>query len=593
MRIKLWLAALLAFGALSTGAEARRPAAPVRVNVIAFNDFHGALEPPRMAMTAPAPGGTEVRVPAGGAAYVATAVRRLRAANPNSVVVAAGDLVSASPLVSAEFLDEPTILALNMIGLDYASVGNHEFDRGRQELLRLQNGGCARFTSRQPCRLDRFPGARFRYLAANVRTENGQTLFPASAMRSFGSGRRRVQVGFIGLTLRDTATLVTPTGIAGLTFGDEADAINAAARRLRAQGADAIVVLIHQGLSTRVGYNDHSCGGVSGDLLPILARLDRSVDLVVSGHTHHSYICDYGRIDASRPFLVTSAEKSGVILTNISLSIDPARHRVTARRADNVLVQGEGYTDRRGTVPLSNLYPVFPRDPAVQALVARYAAAAAPIIARPIGHLPGPALKEDNDAGESVAGDLIADAFLSATSSPDAGGAQLAFTNQTSVRTDIIPAADGTVTFGQLFAAQPFGNNLVVMTMTGRQLRAALEQQFASGPNTVESPIMLQPSRGFSYGYDLRRPEGQRIQDMLLNGTPMRDDATYRVTINSFLAAGGDSFTAFRQGTSPTGGMQDVDALERYIAAMGATPPPLPPSDRIRRLSPLSPRPRG
>lgn len=586
MKLKLWFAALLTLACLSAPTEARRRAAPVRVNIIAFNDFHGALEPPRMAMTAPAPGGTTVRVPVGGAAYLASAIRRLRAGNPNNVVVTAGDLIGASALISAEFLDEPTILAMNLIGLDYSAVGNHEFDRGRQELLRMQNGGCARYTNRQPCRLDRFPGARFQILSANVRTQTGQTLFPGTALRSFGTGRRRVRVGFIGLTLRDTSTLVIPTGIAGLTFEDEADTINAAARRLRAQGADAVVVLIHQGLDTRVGYNDHSCGGVTGDLLPILGRLDRSVDVVVSGHTHHSYICDYGRIDATRPFLVTSAEKNGALLTNISLSIDPARHRVIAKSADNVLVQGEGYADRRGEVPLSNLYPVFPRDPAVAALVARYAAVATPIIARPIGRLAGPALKRANDAGESAAGDLIADAFFAATSSPATGGAQLAFTNQTSVRVDLVPAADGTVTFGQLFEMQPYGNNLVVVTMTGRQIRAALEQQFASGPNTVDHPIMLQPSRGFTYAFDLRQPEGQRIVDMRLNGAPIGDDVAYRVTINSFLASGGDSFSAFRQGTNPTGGVQDVDALESYIAALGQTPPPLPPSDRIRRLSP-------
>ena len=136
---------------------------------------------------------------------------------------------------------------------------------------------------------------------------------------------------------------------------------------------------------------------------------------------------------------------------------------------------------------------------------------------------------------------------------------------------------------------QPFGNNLVVMTMTGRQIRAALEQQFASGPNTVESPIMLQPSRSFTYAFDLRQPAGQRIQDMRLNGQPMSDDASYRVTTNSFLASGGDSFTVFRQGTNPVGGAQDVDALESYIAAFGPNPPPLPPSDRIRMLSPPRP----
>lgn len=578
MRIKIWLAALLALAAMATPAEARRPAPPVQVNILAFNDFHGALEPQRISI--PAPGGGGVRVPAGGAAYFASAVRRLRAQNPNSVLVSAGDLISASPLVSAEFLDEPTILAMNLIGLDYSAVGNHEFDRGRQELLRIQNGGCARYTSRQPCRLDRFPGARFRILAANVRTETGQTLFPGTAMRSFGTGRRRVRVGFIGLTLRGTSTLVTPSGIAGLTFEDEADTINAAARQLRGQGADAIVVLIHQGLDRSVDFNDHSCTGVTGGLLPILARLDRSVDVVVSGHTHNSYICDYGRTDPSRPFLVTSAEKYGAIVTHIRLSIDPARHRVTAKSADNVIVQSEAYQDRARAVPLTGLFPVFPREPAVQALVARYAAAAAPIIGRPIGHLAGPAMKSPH-GDQASAGDLIADAFLAATSAPDAGHAQLAFTNQSSVRVDLVPAVDGTVTFGQLFAVQPFGNTLVVVTLTGRQLHAVLEQQFASGPNSVARPQKLRASRGLTYRTDLSRPEGQRVQDLRLNGTPVADDASYRVTINSFLASGGDNFSVFTQGTNPTGGMQDVDALEAYIAAMGANPPPLPP-DRLR-----------
>jgi 5'-nucleotidase len=580
MRIGLWLTMLLALLG-----PAAAPAAPVEVTIVGFNDFHGALEPPRQAVPAHGPDGAAVRVPAGGAAYFASAVRQLRAGHANSIVVAAGDLVSASPLVSANFLDEPTILAMNRIGLDLSSVGNHEFDRGRQELLRLQNGGCAIHTNRRPCRLDRFPGARFHYLAANVLTENGQTLFPAYAVRSFGAGRDRVLIGFIGLTLRDTATLVTPTGIAGLTFTDEADAINAAARRLRALGADAVVVLIHQGLATTVDYNDHSCAGVTGDLLPVLARLDPGVDLVVSGHTHNAYICEQAR-PGHLPLLVTSAGKNGAILTDISLTVDPALHRVTARHADNVIVQGEGYADRTGAVPLNPLFPVFPADPAIRGLVARYAAAAAPISARPIGRLAGPALKEPNEAGESVLGDLVADAFLAATRAPAAGGAQLAFTNQTSVRADIVPAADGSVSFGQIFAAQPFGNNLVVMSLTGRQLRALLEQQFASGPNTPAHPVMLQPSRGFSYAYDLRRPQGERIVEMRLDGVPVADDIVYRVATNSFLAAGGDNFTRFRDGANRVGGPQDIDVLERHIAALGAQPPPLPPTNRITRLSP-------
>src|SRR4051812_9266781 len=406
--ISLAIALLLGFACVPAQAATVRSAQPVRVTIIAFNDFHGALEPPHYAVAATGPDGAAIRVPAGGAAWFASAVARLRAANPNHVVVAAGDLISASPLISAEFLDEPTILALNRIGLDYSSVGNHEFDRGRAELLRLQNGGCARNTTRVPCRLDRFPGAHFRYLAANVRTENGGTLFPPYAIRSFGSGRAQVRIGFIGLTLRETATLVSPSGVAGLSFADEADTINALIPRLRAAGADAIVVLIHQGVSTQVGYDDHSCRGMDGGLMPILARLDPAVDLVVSGHTHNAYICDYGRIDPARPFLVTSAGRSGELLTDIRLSIDPARGRVVARRADNLIVQSEPFQDASGPVPLTTLFPRYRPDPAVAALVGRYAAAAAPIIARPIGRMRGAALKEPVDSGESVMGDLIA-----------------------------------------------------------------------------------------------------------------------------------------------------------------------------------------
>jgi 5'-nucleotidase len=250
MRIAVFLSMMLALGACAGPRAAQGPSGAVEVSIIAFNDFHGALQPPREAVPTIAAGGGETRVPAGGAAYLASAVRALRERSPNSVVVSAGDLISASQLVSAQFLDEPTILAMNMIGLDFNAVGNHEFDRGEAELRRMQSGGCAQHTRAQPCRVDSdFPGARFRFLAANVRRGGGDTILPAYGIRSFGSGEAQVRVAFIGLTLKETPTLVTPAGVAGLSFADEADTINALIPQLRAEGADAIVVLIHQGLS--------------------------------------------------------------------------------------------------------------------------------------------------------------------------------------------------------------------------------------------------------------------------------------------------------------------------------------------------------
>ena len=584
MRVKLWLGAVLALAGCATAprtAPTAGSAQTVPVRIIAFNDFHGQLEPPRRSVPFVTADGRTVQVPAGGAAWFASAVRSLREGHPNNVTVSAGDLVSASPLVSAGFLDEPTVLAMNLIGLDFNAVGNHEFDRGRDELLRLQNGGCARHTNREPCALDRdFPGARFRFLAANVRRQEGGTLLPAYGLRRFGTGRAQVTVGFIGLTTRNTATLVTPAGVAGLTFADEAESINALVPRLRAEGADAIVVVIHEGVETAVPYDDRSCRGMRGDLMSILARLDPAIDVVVSGHTHNAYICDYGSIDPTRPILVTSAGRGGVLLTAIDLAVDPAGGRVTSKRAAFTIVQSPAYRDVAATDVVSG----FPPDPAVAALVDRYAAAIAPVAARVIGRLTGPASRERVESGESVLGDLIADAHLAATRAPDAGGAQIAFTNQTSVRADIIPAADGSVTFGQLFTAQPFGNNLVVKSFTGRELRAILEQQWASGTNTVTAPTMLTPSRGLTYSYDLRRPEGQRILDLRLNGQPLGDETLYRIAFNSFLASGGDNFTLFRGGRDMVGGPLDIDAIERYIAANSPLTPPA--ADRIRRLSP-------
>jgi 5'-nucleotidase len=574
MIIRLAAAAFLLTlsGCATTGP---RPNVPTEVEIIAFNDFHGNLEPPRQAIEAPRRGEGSVRVPAGGAAWFASAIERLRAAHPNHIVVSAGDMIGASPLVSAVFLDEPTIHAMNLIGVDLNAVGNHEFDKGRDELVRMQKGGCEKHSARQPCALEPFRGANFTFLAANVRTESG-TLFPASAIRSFGKSRARVTLGFIGLTLKETPTLVTPAGVAGLTFADEAGTINALVPKLRAQGADAIVVLIHQGLSTKVGYNDKDCGGIDGDLLPILARLDPAVDLVVSGHTHNAYVCDYGRIDPRRPFLVTSAGKYGTLVTDIGLAIDPVAGRVTGKRADNLIVQSEGY----GSVAVTDLYPRYRPDPAVAALVRRYAEKAGPVANRIVGRMTGPAKREETPSGEQVLGDLIADAHLAATR---ASGARIAFTNGSGVRADIEPVG-GDVTFGQIFAAQPFGNSLIVKSFTGRQIRALLEQQFDSGSNSVESPGMLMPSANVRYAYDLSRPAGQRILDLTIDGKPVEDSEVYRVTMNSFLASGGDNFTLFREGTDPAGGPLDIDALEAWIAVSSPLTPPA--ADRIRDVTP-------
>lgn len=580
-RLKLSLLPLTLLAAACAGPMAGNTvtSAPVTVKLIGINDFHGNLEPPRQSVeVAKQADGRPVRIPVGGAAYLASAIDTYRAKNPNTLVVSAGDLIGGTPITSSLFLDEPTIGVMNRIGLDFNAVGNHEFDRGRVELLRMQNGGCEKNTPREPCRVEKpFEGAKFRFLAANVITESGKPLFPASALRKFGTGKNAVSVGLIGLTLKDTPSLASPSGLTGLDFRDEADSINAEVASLKQQGADAVVVLIHQGLYTTVGANDQSCGGVSGDLLKILPRLDPRIDLVVSGHTHWAYICDYGKTDPARPFMVTSAGLWGQYFTDIDLTIDPATNRVTARSARNVPIQSEAYTSTVSRIEVNPQYESFAPRADIKDYVQRYADAVRVEKERPIGKVSGSAQKPALAIHESALGNLIADGQLAATR---AAGAQLALMNNTGIRNDLNAAPDGTVNFGALFAVQPFANELITKTFTGAQLKALFDQQF-DGQSFDQA---FSPSANVSFAFDLSRPIGSRVFDITIDGKPLDPAATYRVTMNSFLAGGGDSFTVFRDGRDTVTGGLDLDAMEAWIKAVPVRE--LPALGRARNVTP-------
>lgn len=548
----------LALGACTTVHDAP-PTEPVTVKIVGLNDFHGNIEPLGRSIKLTGEDGAEHEVRAGGAAYLASAVARHRQGGEHSLVIAAGDLIGASPLVSSLFLDEPTIGAMNRLGLDFNAVGNHEFDRGWRELKRMQQGGCTKHGLREPCAVEPdFGGADFAFLAANVVTESGETLFPGHALRRFGSGERAVSVGVIGLTLEDTPTLVTPSGVAGLTFGDEAEAINALVPALERDGADAIVVAIHQGLAPEPGTPFSGCGAIAGPLREVLERLDPRVDLVISGHTHRSYVCDFATVDPARGFTVTSAGYGGSMLTDIALTIDPAMNDVVAVEASNVVVQNAPAGAGAAADPA---FAAFEPDAAIAAYVARYAAAAHEAESRPVGRISGPAPDPGPATEETALGNLIADAQLFATRD---AGAQIALMNNSGVRAAILPAEDGTVTFGDIYAAQPFGNVLVIKTFTGAQLLALLEQQF-DDEGFVQT---FSVSEGFALRYDMSRPAGSRVVSATLGGAPIDPAASYRVTMNSFLAAGGDSFTVFAQGTDAVTGPIDLDAMEAYLRAV-------------------------
>lgn len=554
---------------------AERSVAPVEVGIIAINDFHGALEPPKASVTAPGPDGKTIAVPAGGAAWLASAVDALKAEHPNNVVVAAGDLTSASQLASSLHLDEPAVGVMNRIGLEFNAVGNHEFDRGWKELQRLQNGGCEKNTRLEPCQLERFRGAGYKYLSASTFKADGTTLFPATGLKAFGNGAGRVTVGFVGLSLKSVPTLVSPDRLKGLTFGDEADAINRAIPMLKAQKADALVVLIHQGGKT-TAQDPNSCEDLSGDIKPILDRLDPGVDLVVSGHTHWQYVCQYSPNQTKTPILLTSAGVYGKLVTDITLVIDPATHKVIAKRAHNVIVQSPGYASGRGDVTNSALYPQFQPRGDVAEYVQGYVKDAEGLIARPVGKLSGPAAKPSGESGTGgPLGNLIADSLLAAGKG---AGAQIAFTNPFGIRAPIDPGADGTVTFGQIYAAEPFNNELVTLTLTGAQVRAVIEGGLDDqGPQQV-----LSASTGLQLSYDMRRPSGSRLISLTLQGRPIDPAATYRVSVVDFLAEGGDGFTTFKQGTDPVHGIVDNEALAQWLGAVPVRQ--VPTEDRAVRL---------
>jgi 5'-nucleotidase len=543
----------------------------ITVKIIAINDFHGNLRPPGNFTL------NGALISAGGVAHLAGRVRELRAVNPDSVLVSAGDLIGASPLISANFQDEPTIEAMNLLGLDFNAVGNHEFDEGRDELLRMQRGGCHPRLERagRSCRErglspmirsqvgGKFKGAAFRFLAANVfdRKSKG-TLFPAYGVKRFHGQK----IGFIGLTLKDTPKLVKPSGVQDLEFRDEADTVNALVPELRSQGIEAIVVLIHEG--GHPGNGPDGCAGIAGPIAGIVRRLDPEVDLVVSGHTHETYACRLPNA-AGEPVLVTSAHDYGRLVSDIDLVLDAKTGEVISAAARNLVVSRD-----------------IPPEPLLARLAEDYGRLSRPIEERTVGRITATISRTPNDAGESALGNLIADAQLEATRSRKYGGAAIAFMNSGGIRADFsyAPERKGRVSYREAFDVQPFGGTLVTMSLTGAQIEQLLEQQFPGCPNGQPNNRILQVSAGFEYAWRTGGKACDKIDpaSIRLGGKPIAAGKTYRIATNNFLADGGDGFTLFIQGTKRVAAITELSALDRYFGRHSPLTPGTP--GRITRL---------
>jgi 5'-nucleotidase len=548
----------------------------IEIQLLSFNDFHGNLEPPagssgRLNL----PGGvtTDTLTPpgVGGVEYLATHLAQAREGHEkNSLTVAAGDLIGASPLLSGAFHDEPSIEALNALHLDVSAVGNHEFDEGYVELLRMANGGCLDdgdgANNQNSCPDGSFAGADFDFLAANVVYDGtSETILPAYSIENV----RGAKIGFIGMTLEETPDIVTAAGVAGLDFKDEVETANALVPVLRAQGVNAIVVLIHQGGTppSSAAYNA-ACGNgaeiaANSPIIPIAQNLDPAIDLIVSGHTHAPYVCNIPD-PAGQSRMVTSASSFGRLYTETNLSYDRRTQDIvrTSVTSENMLVTRN-----------------VPRDAVETELIAKYKELVAPIASEVIGSIASDINRVPNAGGESALGDLIADAQLADPSviGPYAAP-QIALMNPGGIRTDLTYSASawgedpGDVTYEEAFNVQPFNNYLVSLDLTGAQIKQLLVQQW-SGANAAQ-PKILQVSEGFSYTYS-----GTTLGAVTLNGQPLVDTTVYRVVTNNFLAGGGDGFPTFLDAGNVYYGGLDIDAFAAYLSANSPYAPT--PLDRI------------
>jgi 5'-nucleotidase len=545
----------------------------VKLDLLAINDFHGNLEPPT---------GSSGRINntnAGGAAFLGSLLNKerekSRAAGATPLTVAAGDLIGASPLLSGAFHDEPTIKAMNLLHLDVTSVGNHEFDEGVNELLRMQKGGCladgtgANGQDSCPGGQD-FQGADFPYLGANVFWKN-----PAGHSRPTPFKPYQIfkvdgqKVAFIGMTLEGTPSIVSAAGIASVDFRDEVDTANALVPKLKKKGVKSIIVLLHEGVTPTDATAYNSCSGVSGAGLAIAQNLSPKIDAVVSGHTHQPYNCVV-KDPKGNPRLFTSASSFGRMVTKLHFLIDPKTHDIVRPAAFAENIVNANAAGQKQSKKISTL-------------VSTYKTLVAPIESKVIGHINGAnpttvTKNQEANGSDSPLGNLIADAQKADPTVVQNGKAPvIALMNPGGIRADLVENANGDVTYGAAFNVQPFNNFVVSMDLTGAQIKAILNEQWNGGnESTVTFNKILQVS-GISYTWDASDAAGTGnaivgnvLVDTNGDGTPdapLDDATTYRVVANNFLSDGGDNFPTFKAGTNKLIGGLDIDSLVKYLQA--------------------------
>lgn len=537
---------------------------PVVVNLVAINDFHGHLDQEKFSLTRAADP-TPLQVDGGGIEVLGSYLQAWRQEDKDLVFVGGGDLIGASPGISSLFADEPTLQGLGRLGLRVSALGNHEFDHGIQELQRQIKGGCDSPRPDRACKFDGdFKGAQFSYIASNVLdAQSGQPFFPAYHIEQV----KGVKIGFIGAVLRETPMMVASEKLKGVRFIDEAEAINRTIPALKAAGVKVFVVLIHEGGTTTEAFDQPACSQLKGPIVNIVKRLDPAIKLIVSGHSHTGFMCQVeGRT-------VTQAQMYGHLLTRIALTLDANSHQVMQIDTKNVAM-----TPAALPVPaeLTSLMVQARKgsDVMINQAIARLAV---PVLTRKL-----------NEAGESPMGNVVADAQLAAVKSM---GAQIAFMNNKGIRGNLETKQDNISTYGQNSTALPFGNTLVLMSLTGAQIRILLEQQKWLDEESQDGRNVLQVSEGFTYTWDRKRPVGQRVlaETVKLNGVAIDDQAEYRIVANNFIAGGGDRLPLFIEGKNKVDtGLKDIDVFMHYIKTKDQAGTPvgsLTAAGRVQRIN--------
>jgi 5'-nucleotidase len=566
----------------------------VKLDLLAINDFHGNLQPPTGSS------GQINNTKAGGAAFLASLLHRQRkasrAAGATPLTVAAGDLIGASPLVSAAFHDEPTIKAMNEMHLDVSSVGNHEFDEGVNELIRMEKGGCLNdgpngANGQNSCPGDQgFEGSDWPYLGANVFWKNRAGHPRPTVFRPYKIFRvDKQKVAFIGMTLEDTDTIVSQAGIVDVDFRDEVETANALVPKLRKKGVKSIIVLLHEGVtpSDATAYND--CTGVTGAGLAIAQNLAPQIDAVVSGHTHQPYNCVV-KDPKGRPRLFTSASSFGRMVTKLHFLIDPKTRDIVrpAAFASNIInANAEG---QKQSTKLNKLISVYNTlvQPIANAVVGHLGTAntcsgGAVCVTRAPDRVTTPPTPTFLDGGDdSPLGNLIADAQKADPTVVRNGVAPvIALMNPGGIRADLVENAAGDVTYGAAFTVQPFNNFVVSMDLTGAQIKALLNEQWNGKNEAGDAGNKILQVSGLTYTWDrtlaLQSNTNALVGDVLFDAdgdpattgdqTALVDTQTYRVVANNFLSDGGDNFATFKAGTNKLVGGLDIDSLVNYLKA--------------------------